>query len=149
MYGWIHTCLEKLILTRFGEVVWQNIKNEAKCSYKNGEFLRYDMYTDEQTFALVGASCKVLNLDMDAVLEVFGDYFMEYVRDEGYLNMLTLLGSNLREWLVNVNDLHKHLKNSLPDAKFPDFWCTDDDEPDGIHESMILHYYSQVIYYDY
>jgi len=93
---------------------------------------------------LVGASCKVLNSDMDSILEIFGSYFMEYVRDEGYLSMLTLLGGNLREWLTNVNDLHKHLKNSLPDATFPDFFCAEDEESDGIHESMILHYYSHV-----
>ena len=118
---------------------------------------------------MVGASCKVLNLDIDTILEVFGSYFMEYVRDEGYLSMLTLLGGNLREWLTNVNDLHKHLKNSLPDATFPgnnkslflpdlakkygniifiyiflDFFCAEDEESDGIHESMILHYYSHV-----
>lgn len=68
---------------------------------------------------------------------------MEYVREEEYLNMLNVLGSNLREWLTNVNDLHTHLRSSLPHAIFPEFWCVDDeDEVPGV-ESMILHYYSQ------
>ena len=70
---------------------------------------------------------------------------MEYVREEGYLNMLNVLGANLREWLSNVNDLHVHLKTSLPDATFPQFWCVDDEEAVEGQESMILHYVSEVI----
>ena len=144
MYGWIHTCLEKLVLTRFGEKTWQDIKEEAKISAKNGHWIRYDNYSDDEIFALLKAACKVLDLELDVLLEIYGRYFMDYVREEGYLNMLTMVGTNLRDWLNNANDMHIHLKSSLPEAKFPEFFCTDDDEEDGIHESMVFHYYSQV-----
>lgn len=86
--------------------------------------VRYEKYPDELTVALMGASAKAIGcsignfyckiflcsvksvLYIDDVLELFGDYFMAYVRDEGYLNLLSALGQNLREWLTNVNDLH-------------------------------------------
>jgi len=116
---------------------------EAKCPNKTN-FIKYDNYSDAQSFALLDASCKVLNLSMDVLLEIYGGYFMEYVREEGYLNMLVMMGTSLRDWLNNVNDLHTHMKLSLLNAKFPDFFCTDDEEEDGVHESMIFHYYSQV-----
>lgn len=135
---------------QFGEEVWIQIKNEANCDVKTGDWIRYENYEDIDTFALINATCKVLKVDGETVLEIFGQYFMEYVRQEGYLNMLNVLGSTLREWLTNVNDLHTHLRSSLPHALFPEFWCVDDEEvtvaEDGSGremESMILHYYSQ------
>lgn len=140
--------MEKLILTRFGEETWQKIKTEAQCPFKNGDWIRYDNYSDAQIYSLLDASCKILSLDMDTLLEIYGGYFMDYVREEGYLNMLTMVGSSFREWLNNANDLHTHMKTSLVDAKFPEFWCTDDDEEDGVHESMIFHYFSHVSQYD-
>lgn len=144
MYGWINTCLEQLILTNFDEEVWQNIKTEAQCSEKIGEWLRYENYSDAQTYALFAAASKILNVEKDALMEIFGGYFLEFMRDEGYLDMLKLLGTNLREWLSNVNTFHTHLKNSLVEAKFPLFWCTDDPDADGVHESMIFHHQSKV-----
>ena len=144
MYGWIHTCLEKMVLTKHGEATWKEIKDIAKCTVKNGDWIRYENYSDEETFALIHACAKVLKIQTDLVLEIFGTYFMHYVREEGYLNMLTVLGADLREWLTNVNDLHAHLKSSLPEAKFPEYWCVDDEEADPQFESMVLHYYSQV-----
>ena len=52
-------------------------------------------------------------------------------------------GSNLREWLTNVNELHRNLQNSLTDLVAPEFWCVDDPlSKDGV-DSMIFHYYSQ------
>jgi guanylate cyclase soluble subunit beta len=149
MYGWIHGCLEKLVLVSYGEFVWIQIKEEANCNIITGDFIRYESYGDDETMALFTATCKVLNLDIDTILEIFGRYFMEYVREEGYLNMLTVLGSSLREWLTNVNDLHAHLQSSLPQAKFPEYWCVDDEESTPPYESMILHYCSQVLMHTY
>lgn len=115
----------------------------ANCNTPTGTWIRYEKYSDELTLRIVYAICEVLGVDFDTVMEVFGQYFMEYVREEGYYHMLSLLGENLREWLTNVNDLHKHLQNSLPDATFPEFWCVDDEEEQADQESMILHYYSK------
>lgn len=83
---------------------------------KTGDFIRYENYDDTDTFSLIAAASKVLGVDAETVLEIFGQYFMEYVRDEGYLKLLEVLGSNFREWLTNVNDLHNHLRASLPHA---------------------------------
>ena len=144
MYGWYHAALERLILTKYGGDKWKEIKFIANCNVKNGEWAHYKNYTDEGTFALLEACCTVLRVNSDTMLENLGEYFMQFVRDEGYLTMLSVLGSDLREWLTNVNDLHVHLKSAMPDAKFPEYWCVDDDDAVPEFESMILHYYSQV-----
>lgn len=146
MYGWIHTCLEHLILTRFNDETWQKIKLDAKCTISNGGFCRYSNYTDTQTKALIEASSKVLEIDMDTLLEIYGEYFMIYVlQDELYYNIFTMMGTtDLRDWLHSVNDIHTHLSLSLPDANFAEFWCTDDDAEDGIHESMLFYYHTKV-----
>jgi hypothetical protein len=85
-------------------------------------------------------------MDIDSVLEMYGAYFMKFVIDEGYYDMLSFVGTNLRDFLSNINDIHAQLKPSLPDTDFPNFWCLADeeeDEQDG-KESMILYYISNV-----
>ena len=149
MYGWIHLALEKLILLDYGDNKWKEIKNIARCKVKTGDWLRYENYSDEETFALIDACTVVLKMDADAVFELLGQYFIEYICGEGYFNMLSVLGANLREWLGNINDLHAHLQSSLPGAKFPEYWCVNDEEADPQFESMILHYYSQVYTHHY
>ena len=76
MYGWIHTCLEKMVLTKHGEATWKEIKDIAKCTVKNGDWIRYENYSDEETFALIHACAKVLKIQTDLVLEIFGTYFI-------------------------------------------------------------------------
>lgn len=64
------------------------------------------------------------------------------VQDNGYSNVLECLGSNLRDWLSNLNSLHDHLQASYPKGFVaPVFWCADDNESkDG---AIFVHYFSQ------
>lgn len=155
MYGWINDCIEKMVLSKFGLETWEKIKENAECSVLNGGWIRHEYYTDASTLNLVGAANAILEIEVDVILEVFGQYFMEFVRGAGYENLLRCQGSSLREWLANLNELHDHLESNLRDGKFikPEFWCTDDKEGflgDETYDgnvleikSIILHYFSQ------
>jgi guanylate cyclase soluble subunit beta len=50
---------------------------------------------------------------MDDMLENFGEYFMVFVREDGYEHLLRCLGDSLQEWLSNINNLHTHLEHTL------------------------------------
>ena len=79
---------------------------------------------------------------MDDVLFAFGDYFIDYVHDNGYSNVLECLGSNLRDWLSNLNSLHDHLQASYPKGFVaPVFWSEDDEESKT--GAIMVHYFSQ------
>lgn len=141
MFGWINDCTECLVVSKFGEETWHKVKEKANCDVPDGGFLRYKYYPDSETVTLVVAASEVLGITVDEVLYAFGDYFLEYVRDNGYSNVLECLGSNMRDWLSNLNSLHDHLQASYPDGFIaPVFWSEDDKEKDG---AIIVHYHSR------
>uniref|UniRef100_A0A7S2EGV0 guanylate cyclase n=1 Tax=Ditylum brightwellii TaxID=49249 RepID=A0A7S2EGV0_9STRA len=141
MFGWINDCTEQLVITKFGIEKWHEIKEKAGCSVKDHGFVRHQYYPDSSTVNLVVAASDVLGIPVSGVLEAFGQFFMEFVRKNGYENLLRCQGSTLRLWLSNLNALHDHLQSSLP-AGFvaPVFWCEDCDSVQG---SILLHYFSK------
>lgn len=140
MFGWINDCCESLIISKFGKEKWHEIKEKAGCTVKDGGFIRHQYYTDESSVELVLAISQVIGMPVKDVLEVFGQYFMEFTRHAGYDNLLSCQGSNLRLWLSNLNSLHEHLQDTLPRGKFPEFWCKDDTEVPGC---ILLYYFSE------
>lgn len=141
MFGWINDCTESLVVTKFGIEKWHEIKAKADCKVEDGGFIRHQYYSDGSTVALVVAAAEVLGLTVDQVLEAFGQYFMEFTRQNGYVNLLSCQGSTLRLWLSNLNALHDHLQSSLPEGFVaPVFWCEDDENVEG---SILLHYFSK------
>jgi len=141
MFGWINDCTECLVVSKFGEDAWHKIKEKANCNVPDGGFLRYKYYHDSETVTLVVAASEVLGITVDDVLYAFGEYFIQYVRDNGYSNVLECLGSNMRDWLSNLNSLHDHLQASYPEGFVaPIFWSEDDTEQEG---AILVHYHSR------
>eukprot|EP00980_Cylindrotheca_fusiformis_P016266 scaffold4829_cov129-Cylindrotheca_fusiformis.AAC.26 len=141
MFGWINDCTECLIVSKFGEETWHKVKVKANCNISDGGFLRYKYYHDSETVTLVVAAADVLGITVDEVLYAFGEYFLDYVRDNGYSNVLECLGSNMRDWLSNLNSLHDHLQASYPEGFVaPVFWSEDDKDAEG---AIIVHYHSR------
>jgi guanylate cyclase soluble subunit beta len=139
MFGWINDCTEQLVCSKFGVDTWHRIKQRADCQVPDGGFVRHERYDDASTVALVVAAAQELGISVPDVMEVFGQYFMEFTRQEGYENLLRCQGSTLRAWLANVNALHDHLEASLPDGFVkPVFWCQDESD-----HKILLHYFSR------
>lgn len=142
MFGWINDCIECFLVSKYGHEIWHQIKEKAECTVEDGGFLRYKYYPDSDTVELVVAASEVLNLNVDDVLHDFGDYCVDYVRDNGYSNVLECLGSNLRDWLSNLNSLHDHLQAAYPKGFVaPSFWSEDDHGANG-DAAILVHYFS-------
>lgn len=137
MYGWINSCIEALVLEKFGEAIWTRIKKEAGIP-PGTHWYKHCEYEDAETLKLVAAASNVLKAEAPVVLKLFGEYFIRFVLVGGYEGLLRSLGTNLREWLSNVNLLHDHMKNSLPAMVAPRFWLIEDEQSD----SFLLYYYS-------
>lgn len=141
MLGWINDCVEKLVISKFGLDAWHSIKEKAGCKVPDGGFYKLDVYTDKSTVDLVVAATEVSGLSTEVVLETFGAFFVEYVRDEGYENLLLCQGSNLKDFMANINAMHQHLQDTFPKKMImPQFWVEDDESGDG---SLVLHYNSK------
>ena len=140
----LRTGTECLVTSKFGEETWHAIKRKAHCEVVDGGFLRYKYYPDSDTVTLVVAAAEILGISVDEVLEAFGDYFIDYVQDNGYSNVLECLGKNLRDWLSNLNTLHDHLQASYPQGFVaPVFWSEDDPHSSAEEGAILVYYYSQ------
>ncbi|XP_077998741.1 guanylate cyclase soluble subunit beta-2-like, partial [Glandiceps talaboti] len=105
---------------------------------ESNSFVTYQHYDDVITFKIVGAVSEVLGLDTSVVLEVFGEYFMEYVIRLGYGNLLRTLGHDLKSFLEGLDFLHfVYLKMTFKEMDAPSFRCSETE--DG---TLLLHYYS-------
>ncbi|GFR74127.1 guanylate cyclase soluble subunit beta-1 [Elysia marginata] len=137
MYGFVNYALELLVLRNFGEEAWKQIKQEAYLEM-DGDFLVRQIYEDSISYDLVGAACKVLNVDAATVLQLFGKMFFEYCVESGYDTILKVLGATTTDFLQNLDALHDHLSTIYPGMRAPSFRCTLR-ESDG---ATVLHYYS-------
>ncbi|CAG5125456.1 unnamed protein product, partial [Candidula unifasciata] len=136
-YGFVNYALELLVLRNFGEDAWTKIKQEAYLDLE-GDFLVRQVYEDSISYDLVGAACKVLNVDAATVLQLFGKMFFIYCKESGYDKILKVLGATTREFLENLDALHDHLSTIYPGMRAPSFRCTVR-PTDG---ATVLHYYS-------
>jgi hypothetical protein len=61
---------------------------------------------DKLTYDVVAAASEVLNLPAEQVLEVFGEYWIEFTMTKGYGKMLEMTGKDMPEFLSNLNSMH-------------------------------------------
>ncbi|XP_042145635.1 guanylate cyclase soluble subunit beta-1-like [Ixodes scapularis] len=136
-YGFIHCALEDLVTKKFGAETWKLLLEKSGITMHGASFLMHKVYTDEVTLKLVGAACEVLGLDLDTCLEAFGEHFLYFCQQHGYDHILRVLGSNMADFLTNLDNLHDHLASTYPGMRAPSFRVTP-----GPNGEILLHYYS-------
>jgi guanylate cyclase soluble subunit beta len=124
MLGWINDCIEKLVIDKFGVDTWHVIKTKAGCNVPDGGFIKLEHYTDKSTVDLAVATSEVSGLTVDQVFEAVGEFWVHFVNKEGYKILMLCQGSNLKEWMTNINAIHQHLQTTFPNKMvMPQFWC--------------------------
>jgi hypothetical protein len=139
MYGLISQALEDYVRRGFGEGAWNEVRGRAGLGDED-MFLSMESYPDEVTFSLVQATTEVLGQSVPQVLEAFGEHWVLYTAQEGYGEMLSMFGTSLQEFLVNLDNLHSHVALTFPELRPPSFeveWIP------GHSESLLLHYRSE------
>nr|XP_037276525.1 LOW QUALITY PROTEIN: guanylate cyclase soluble subunit beta-1-like [Rhipicephalus microplus] len=137
MYGFIHCALEDLVTKKFGADTWKLLLEKSGITMHGASFLMHKVYTDDMTLKLVAAACEVLGLDLDTCLEAFGEHFLYFCQQHGYDHILRVLGSNMADFLTNLDNLHDHLASTYPGMRAPSFRVTP-----GPSGEILLHYYS-------
>jgi hypothetical protein len=135
MYGLVNRAVEGLVVEKFGAQTWQRICERAEL--RDPKFVAMDAYDDAVTYALVAAASEELALSPAQVLEAFGEYWTAYTIEEGYGDLLSMMGDSLEDFLENLDSMHARIGGSMPDLVPPSFEREAQD--DG---SSILHYRS-------
>ena len=60
--------------------------------------------------------------------EGMGKYFVQLATDAGYRNLLLALGRGIRDFFLNLDNLHDYLKFTFTKMKAPSFFVDTEDE---------------------
>ncbi|KAK3803114.1 hypothetical protein RRG08_028034 [Elysia crispata] len=105
---------------KFGNEAWDVILKKSQLD-EHDSFLMFTRYDDTQTFSLVGAVSDTLGVPVEAVLEIFGEFFFDYCLRHGYDKMLRTLGSDIKSFIQNLDSLHSLLALSYKGISAPSF----------------------------
>src|SRR5580658_4025472 len=99
MYGLVNLAIQELVCTTAGEAKWQEIRVRAGVSME--VFSRMSPYDDDVTYRLVSAASEVLKMPADDIIRSFGEFWVLYTGKNGYGEMFTMAGSDMKRFLAN------------------------------------------------
>lgn len=123
MYGLVNRAIEQLVTMLQGEAGWRGVCAHAQVA--SDGFVAMQSYDDEVTYRLVHAVSNRLGIPPEQVLEAFGEYWITYTAQEGYSSLMQAGGSNMREFLGNLNDMHGRVETAFPKLRLPVFRVED------------------------
>jgi hypothetical protein len=136
MYGLVNQAVQDLVVSKFGASTWNQIKLKAGVAVE--AFSRMDPYPDELTYRLVSAASEVLGMPPDDVLVAFGEHWVLFTGREGYGHMFDAAGSTLKDFLLNLDNLHGRVGQNFAKLVPPSFSF---DALDG--GALRMHYHSE------
>ena len=125
MYGMINIALEQLIVEERGQEYWEMVKRKA--GFEDLIFTYMESYDDDVTDKLVSVASAELDIEADKLLEDFGAYWVLKTVQKSYANFFKMGGTNVREFMHNLDHIHKRFSVSFRDIKAPQFKVTDED----------------------
>ena len=131
MFGLLYQSLERMLIKRFGQEIWDEIKEMIDLNEKDVTteytFGIHTIYDDKYALDLVNAASEVLGLKQDLILELFGEQFIQFCHEAGYGKILSCLAPNLKDFLATLDTLHEHLTDTYPGMKPPSFTCSENE----------------------
>ena len=135
MYGLVNRAVQGLVETAWGDAAWAAICADA--GVDPAGFLAMESYPDEITYRLVAAASKHSGWSAEEILRAFGEYWVLYTGREGYGALMTATGSNLEEFLTNLDNLHSRVSTTFTELSPPSFRTEV-----VASDTLRLHYYS-------
>ena len=71
---------------------------------------------------------KILSVKDEEFYEGMGKYFVTLCQEAGYEKLLLQLGRRIRDFYLNLDNLHDYLKYTFPKMKAPSFFIEAEDE---------------------
>jgi guanylate cyclase soluble subunit beta len=119
MYGVVNRSLKELILIHHGEERWQKVLELSKVP--GDSFLSMQSYDDQVTYDLAQAVAAELAISVDDALRAFGVHWVEHTMVHHYDALARAAGSNLLQFLENLNVLHDRISSTFLEYRPPRF----------------------------
>ena len=126
--------------------MWKKVKEQINLE---ADFVANETYPEAQLGKMGKTAMKILRLEnRDQMLvgrsnvmilsshslkdeefyEGMGKYFVQLATDAGYRNLLLALGRGIRDFFLNLDNLHDYLKFTFTKMKAPSFFVDTEDE---------------------
>ncbi|MCY1010784.1 heme NO-binding domain-containing protein [Nannocystis pusilla] len=119
MYGLVNKAVEDLVCSHYGEGTWAQI--QARAGVQQPGFVSMESYPDEVTYKLVDAASEVLGAPAAEVLEAVGEHWILFTARHGYGELLPMFGATLREFVVNLDNMHARVGLTFAKLRPPSF----------------------------
>jgi hypothetical protein len=136
MYGIVNKAIQDLVIENFGEEKWNKILEISKIEEEF--FISSEAYDDDITFKLAGAVSQEMDMTLENVFIVFGEWWVLRTTKEKYAGLMESGGSTLKEFLLNLPHFHNKVMLVYPKLTPPEFKVSNVQE-----NSLHLHYYSK------
>ena len=133
MKGVIFNLLETMVEEKFGIEAWDALLQQTG---SDGVFVSTAVYSDEQLTSLVVAASEKLDVPVNDLIRLFGEYIFPHFKTKN--PSLIPDGMTLKEFLLTVDRVvHVEVRKLHPDANLPSFEYVDenDDELTMIYSS--------------
>lgn len=136
MHGLVNKGLRDLVIDWRGPSAWSLVQERAMVD--EDYFIANQAYDDAVTYRLVAAAAEVLGVELTEVLQRFGEWWVLSTAKNHYGALMHAHGRSLREFLLNLPNLHTRVLAFFPDLRPPEF--TSEEVSPGRFE---LHYRSE------
>ena len=119
MKGIINIGIQEMVLEKFGAEAWEKVKELAGCD--EPFFAISNNYPDEITLALIKAASEVSALPMENLMIEYGKFMVPHTLKEQYPTYFQVAGKSPREFLLNMDRVHKHATRSISMSVPPRF----------------------------
>jgi hypothetical protein len=128
--------MEELVKSNFGEAKWHDVLqlSDIKIDY----FVSNEPYDDEITYKIAIAISEIMQMPLQNVLFVFGEWWILKTTKEKYPGLMESGGDNLKEFLLNLPEFHNRVMLIYPKLTPPEFKVSDVTE-----NGLNLHYFSK------
>jgi len=138
MYGIINKAIEELVTANFGKEKWEIIREKSGVDIDF--FISSEPYDDAITFKLAAAVSEIMNMKIEDVLIVFGEWWVIKTTEEKYSGIMESGGATLKEFIINLPLFHNRVMLIYPKLSPPEFKITNVTD-----DSVNLHYLSNRI----
>lgn len=118
MYGMVNQAVRGLVTEKFGAETWTKIHTGAGAPEN---FSAMQPYDDAVTYNLVGKAVEVLGLPAEAILTIFGQYWVSDIATKHYDTMMASTGRDFADFLANLDHMHQRIRVSFPEYQPPSF----------------------------
>ena len=145
MYGLLLMNMKDYIVAKFSQKKWDDIKTAMKL--ESDEFKPFEIYPEGQIVKMGKKSMQVLEMKDEEFYEGMGIYFVKLTQELKYDKYILNLGRNLRDFFLNLDNLHDYLKLQFTRLKPPSFFVQDETEKCNHLLNYFDFFFEQVDYF--